>query len=413
MIQFKRYIRRLICSAGLLGIALLAACGSGDQSRNPILGLPSATLVSVSVTPATASIAVGAVQQLTATALYTDGSAHDVTTKAAWTSAAPATAMVNAAGVATGASAGTVRMSAAFESRSGTASIIVLPARLVAIEVQPATFSLYVGNTLQYAVIGRFDDNTMRDITAASTFTATTPAVAAVTAAGLATARLQGATTIVATSGGLSANASLAVLPATVVALALTPVATTFPIGATRQLAVAATYSDGNIVDVTASSTFMSGMPAIVSVSNTGLMTGVAPGTSSLTASFDGNTTNAVQSTVSPATITSIAVTPVTASVTVGTALQFMATATYSDHTTAVITTTAAWTSSNTSVATVLDTGTARGMSVGTATITATAGGLSSSGTLTVTSPVIAPVPVTAALAFVVNTMPDASQTVQ
>jgi uncharacterized protein YjdB len=307
MIQFKRYTRMLICSAGLLSAALLTACGSGDQNRDPILGLPSATLVSIAVTPATASIAVGAVQQLTATAVYTDGSARDVTTKAAWTSAAPAIATVNAAGLATGASAGTAVVTASFESKS--------------------------------------------------------------------------------------ANASLAVLPATVVSLALTPATTTFQIGATRQLSVAATYSSGNIVDVTASSTFVSGTPAAVSVSNTGLMTGVAPGASSLTASFGGNTTNAVQATVTSATITSIAVTPATATVNVGAPRQFTATATYSDNTTAVITTTAAWTSSNTTVATVLNTGVATGLTVGTATITATAGAQSASGALTVTTPIIAPVP--------------------
>jgi hypothetical protein len=305
----------------------------------------------------------------------------------------PAIATVNAAGLATGASTGTAVVTASFESKSGTASIIVLSVRLVAIAVQPATFSVNIGNTLQYTIIGSFDNNTTRDITAASTFTATTPAIATITAAGLATGRTQGTTTIVATSGGLSANASLAVLPATVVSLALTPATTTFQIGTTRQLSVAATYSDGNIVDVTASSTFVSGTPAAVSVSNTGLMTGVAPGTSSLTASFSGNTTNAVQATVTPVTITSIAVTPATATVVVGATRQFTATATYSNNTTAVITTTAAWTSSNTSVATVLNTGVATGLTAGTATITATAGAQSASGALTVTMPIIAPVP--------------------
>ena len=404
MIQFKRYTKMLICSAGLLGAALLAACGSGDQSRDPILGLPSATLVSVAVTPATASIAIGAVQQLTATAVYTDGSARDVTTKASWTSATPAIATVNAAGVATGASAGTAVVTASFDSKSGAASITVLPARLVAIAVQPATFSLNIGNTLQYTVIGSFDNNTTRDITAASSFTATTPAIASITAAGLATGRTQGVTSIVATSGGLSATASLTVLPATVVSLALTPATTTFQVGATRQLAVAATYSDGNVVDVTASSTFVSGSPAFVSVSNSGLMTAVAPGTSSLTANFGGNTTNAVQATVTPVTITSIAVTPAAASVTVGATQQFTATATYSDNTTAVITTTAAWTSSNTAIATVLNTGVATGLSTGTTTITATAGGQSGSGTLTVTPPIIAPVPVIVSLALTPGT---------
>jgi len=400
MMQFKRYIKRLTCSAGLLGVALLSACGSGDQNRDPILGLPSATLVSIAVTPATASIAVGAVQRLTATAVYTDGSARDVTAKAAWSSAATAIATVNGAGVATGASAGTAVVTASFESKSGTASITVLPARLVAIAVQPAIFSLNIGNTLQYTVIGSFDNNTTRDITAASAFTASAPAIATITAAGLATGRTQGTTPIVVTSGGLSATASLTVLPASVVSLALTPVTTTFQVGAARQLAVAATYSDGNVVEVTASSSFVSSATASVSVSNTGLMTAVAPGTASLTASFGGKTTNAVQATVTSATIASIAVTPVTASIAFGDAQQFTAIATYSDGTTAVITTTAAWTSSNTSVATVLNTGVATGLAVGTASITATAGNQSASGTLTVTPPIIAPVPIVASLAL-------------
>ena len=50
----------LICSAGLLSAALLSACGSGDQGRDPILGIPAATLVGVAVTPATATINIGA-----------------------------------------------------------------------------------------------------------------------------------------------------------------------------------------------------------------------------------------------------------------------------------------------------------------------------------------------------------------
>lgn len=400
MIPFKRYTKMLICSGVLLGVALLSACGSGDQSRDPILGLPAATLVSIAVTPATASVPIGAVQQLTATAVYTDGSARDVTAKAAWISAAPTTVRVNAAGVATGASAGAAVVTASFESKSGTASITVLPARLVAIAVQPATFSLNIGNTLQYTVTGSFDNNTTRDITAASTFTATTPSIATITVAGLASAKIRGTTAIIATSGGLTANAALTVLPATLISLALTPATTTFQVGASRQLAVAATYSDGNVVDVTSSSTFLSGSPAVVSVSNSGLMTAVALGTSSLTASFGGNTTNAVQAIVTPVTVTSIAVTPATASIAVGATQQFTATATYSDNTTAVITTTAAWTSGNTTVAIALNTGVATGLSAGSTTITATAGGHSAGGTLTVTPPITAPLPAIVSLAL-------------
>ena len=402
MNHFKRYTKTLLCSAALLGAALLTACGSGDQGRDPILGVPSATLASVAVTPASASIAIGATQQLTTTAVYTDGSARDVTATASWSSASTAVATVNAAGVSKGVSAGAAVVTATFEGKSGTATITVLPAKLVSIALLPATATLNIGTTLQYAVIGSFDNNTTRDITAASSFSAVTPATATITATGLATAKAQGVTNINATSGGLNASATLTVLPAAVVSLALTPATTTFPVGATRQLAVAATYSDGAIVDVTASSVYAAASPAFVSVSNSGLITGVAPGTSALNATFAGKTAAATATTTAVA-VRSIAVSPVTSTIATGATQPFTAVATYADGTTSVITTTATWTSSNTAVATVLNTGVATGVTVGATTITATAGGQAGSGNLTVTaSGTIGPVNLGSAASFAV-----------
>ena len=87
--------RSLFCAAGILLTTLLVACGSGnDLGREPILGLPAASLVSVSVTPATAAVLVNGTQQYTATANYSDGTSQDVTTKSAWASASPAIASV-------------------------------------------------------------------------------------------------------------------------------------------------------------------------------------------------------------------------------------------------------------------------------------------------------------------------------
>lgn len=253
-----------------------------------------------------------------------------------------------------------------------------------------------IGKTLQYTVIGSFDDNSTRDITAASTFAAATPAFASIAATGLATAKAQGTTAITATSGGLSASASLTVLPANVVSLALAPATTTLQVGASRQLAATATYSDGTVADVTASSVYTSANPEYVTISNSALITGVAPGTSVLTASFSGQTATAQANTVA-LTISSITVSPANATVAVGGAQQFIAIATYSDNSTAIITNSAAWTSSNTAIATVLNTGVATGVTIGTATITATSGGKSGSGVLNVTAtgaPANAPVAV-------------------
>ncbi|UUZ47550.1 hypothetical protein LP420_30775 [Massilia sp. B-10] len=78
--------RTLFCATGLLLGALLSACGGGSGGRDAILGVDAAQVASVAVTPATASITVGASQQFVATATYTDGSSRNVSTSAAWSS---------------------------------------------------------------------------------------------------------------------------------------------------------------------------------------------------------------------------------------------------------------------------------------------------------------------------------------
>jgi uncharacterized protein YjdB len=385
--RLQRYTKIIVCSAGLLGAALLAGCGGGDQGRDPILGVPAAELISVAVTPASPSVAIGATQQFSATAVYSDGSARDVTKIAAWNSAMLAIATVNAtSGIAVGVNPGSAVITASFEGKNGSATLTVLPAKLVSIAVAPATQLLNVGNSQQYLAIGTFDNNTTRDITAVSTFASASPAVATIAASGgIALAKAPGASVISATSGGLSGSATLNVLPAALMSLAITPAATTFQVGATRQLAAFATYSDGTVVDVTANTTFVSANPPAVSVDNAGLITGVSAGSSNIAASFGGKAA-AATATTSAATLSSIAVLPVNATVAIGATQQFVAVGTYSDNSTAVITSTAKWTSAATVTATVLNTGVASGIAAGTTAITATADGKSASANLTVTA---------------------------
>jgi hypothetical protein len=79
-----------------------------------------------------ASVAIGATQQFAATAVYSDGSARDVTADAAWTSGSPAVATMKAAsGIAVGGGAGSSVITAAFEGKNGSSPLTVLPAKLV------------------------------------------------------------------------------------------------------------------------------------------------------------------------------------------------------------------------------------------------------------------------------------------
>lgn len=388
---FKRYLNPLLVSAGLLAMATLAGCGGGDQGRDPILGLPAATLSSLAVTPATATVAIGAGQQFTAIATYSDGSAQDVSAKAAWTSATPANATVNAAtGLSTGIAAGNSNISAAFGGKSAAAQLTVSPATLTAIAITPLTPAIAIGATQQFTVSGSFSDGATRDVTAVSAFASATPATASIAADGLALGKVAGTTQITATTGTLTASTVLTVNPATLLSIAVTPQSPIVPVAATRQLAVIATYSDNSTADVTAGSSFVSVTPAAATVASSGRVTGVAFGSSVMNASFNGQTASTTV-TVPALTLVSIAVTPATASIAVGTQQQFVATATYSDSSNAIITNSAAWTSGTVANATVLNTGVATGIAAGTSNITATAGGQSGSALLTVTAVAIPP----------------------
>lgn len=402
-------MKRLLCGLGLMSAVLVAGCGGGDQGRDPVLGLPATTLVSVAVSPTTASVAIGATQQFTATAAYSDGSARDITLLSAWTSATPAAGTVDASrGTAVGVAAGTSVITAAFEGKTGTATLTVLPARLVSIAVAPVNPSINIGNTQQFVALGTFSDNTTRDISAVSTFSSASTDVASVVAStGLALGKVQGTSVISAASGGLTGSATLTVLPATLVSLGLTPAANSLAIGATAQLTALASYSDGSVVDVTDASTYVSASTAQVTVAATGVITGVAPGTSVITASFGGRSATAGATTLSGAvlpgvTISRLVVTPASGTVFVNGGMPFVATAFYSNNTNAIVTTAVSWTSSSTAIATVLPNGMATGVSAGNVVLTAALDGASGTANLTVlpVAPVINSVNLRSAATF-------------
>src|SRR5471030_488168 len=226
-----RHGRALLCSTGFIVLGLLAACGGGDQGRDPILGLPTANVVGVTVTPATAALPVAGTVQLTAVANYADGSSHDVTTASAWTSATPAVASVSASSSV---------LSASFGGKSGSATLTVNPAlppvALTSVTVTPATAALPVAGTVQLTAVANYADGSSHDVTALSAWTSATPAVATVSASGgLATGVSVGSSVLGASFGGQSGSATLTVNPAVLLSIALTPVAPSIAIGATQQ----------------------------------------------------------------------------------------------------------------------------------------------------------------------------------
>ncbi len=386
MRNLKRYAQPLLWFSALLMTALMAGCGGGDQGRGAILGIPAADLVTVAVTPATATIPTNGMQQFVATATYSDGTSRNVTALSAWTSATPTVATVNStSGIASGVAVGTSAIAASFGGKAGSALLTVNNGTLLSIAVTPVNPSLATGGMQALIATGTYSNGTSINITAISSWSSATATVATVTSAGLATGVSPGSAVVSASLGGISGSTTLTVSAATLSSIAISPLNPVLQIGATRQLTVTATYSDASTANVTSMSVFSSATPANVTVAaNTGLATGNAAGSSLVSATFNGKTASTTV-TVSGAMLSSIAVTPASATVAIAGTQAFVATGTYSDGTSAIITNSVTWSSGSILVGTILPSGVATGVSSGTATITATSGLNTGSASLTVT----------------------------
>jgi trimeric autotransporter adhesin len=387
-------MKRLLLAFLLLGVSLFVGCGGSSGGSNPPTTV---TLIAISVMPSSPSINVGATQQFAATGTYSDGSTKVLTASANWISVTSSVATVNTSGLVTAVAVGTSNITASSSGVVGSTTLTVANP-LVSITVAPPTITLSPPAQQQFTASGKYADGTTQNITSTVTWASSVSTVATINPAGLAVAAAPGITTISATSGTISGNATLTV-GAALVSIAVTPATGTVAPNGTQQFTATGAYSDGSHKVITSTVTWAATTGATITAS--GLATGVTPGaTSTITA-----TQNAIVS--NPATLTvtnplvSIAVTPSTASVAPNGTLQFTATGTYADHSTKVITSSVAWKA--TAGATITAGGLATGVTPNTtSSITATSGTIASPpATLTITNPLvsIAVTPSTASVA--------------
>jgi len=322
------------------------------------LTVNAATLVSLAVIPATASIPAGTTQQFTAIATFSFGPSIDVTANAlnAWGSGTLAVATVGLhTGSATGVAPGTSLITATFGGKTATATLTVNAATSKGLTLTPTTASIPVTGNQQYTVWEIFSDGTSQNRTTASSWTTSnnagnvtlglTPGLAngiIATPAGV-------PVTITAAYGGMSGNATLTVNAATSMSFAVTPATASIPATGNQQYTAIETFSDGSTLNRTASSNWSSGTPGVALVGlNTGLALGVAPGNSTITATYGGMSRSATL-TVNAATSKGLTLSPALASIPRTGNQQYTLLEIFSDGTSQPRTTdlATAWTTSN------------------------------------------------------------------
>ena len=371
-------------------------------SASTILTVTPATLVSIGVTPANPSIANGLSSQFAATGVYTDNSTQDLTASVAWTSSDPTVVSISNAsashGLATGVSPGSVAITAASGSVSGSTNLTVTPAALVSIALIPANPSIANGTQQQFAATGTYTDTSTHDLTAVVTWSASDTTVATISNAsgsnGLATSVGQGSVTITATLGTIAGATGLTVTPAALVSIAVIPANASIANGTGQQFAATGTYTDNSTQPLTTAVNWSSSDTTVASISNAsgsnGLASSTGQGAATISATL-GTISGSTGLTVTAATLVSIAITPLSPSITDGTTQQFTATGTYTDNSTQNLTASVTWTSSDTTIASVSNAAASSGLAtaagVGTTSIGAALGAVTAPvATLTATA---------------------------
>ena len=210
----------------------LSGTGAGSGTGSPVLQ-------SITVSPTSASISVGATQQFTATGHYSNGSTQTLTSGTTWSSSSTTYATIGATGLATGVAAGSTNITASSGGVVSTpaaalAVTAAAPPVLQSITVSPTSASISVGATQQFTATGHYSNGTTQTLTSGVTWNSSSTTYATISATGLATGVAGGSTSITASSSG--------VVSAPAAALAVTAVTT----GSGKSFYVAPTGSDSN-----------------------------------------------------------------------------------------------------------------------------------------------------------------------
>jgi uncharacterized protein YjdB len=357
-----------------------------------VLGCPEARKVtgpssihSIVFMPDTATVAVGAMHTLTASALDANGNTISGVTFF-WSSQTSSIATVSNVGQVTGMAVGSVQIAASAQGISGYATVTVVPKPIGSVIVVPPSATLRVATTLQLS-------DTIKDISGAivhaqPTWTSNFPDTVAVDQNGLVTALKLGSAIITACYGGKCGSSTITVSVVPVKKVVITSAPPSLYIGQTSQLSAMAEDSAGNILTGRVIRWYSQNTSVATVDSVAGLVTAVAGGVAPVVAISEGVTSTPIQVTVSAAPANTVVLSPSVSQVHVGQVTTL--TATVTDNLGQIIQNpTVTYSSSNTNIASIQSQSGATaqvlaGPNPGTATITGMSGPASGTATMIV-----------------------------
>ena len=263
-----------------------------DKSGSAVVTVSLVPVDSVHVTLADSSVTVGATVQGSAVLRSAVGAVLTGRT-VAWSSSDVAVATVNASGLVTAVSAGTVNITASAEGKSDGVTLTVSPAPVASVSVSLDPTSIQVGGTSTATATTRAANNVV--LTGRSiTWSSSDQAVATVNTSGIVTGVSAGSATITATSEGVPGTAQITVTEVVVPVDSVEVTLADSSITAGQQvLATAITRAAGGAPLTGRDVVWSSSDTNIATVDATGLVTSLTTGTVTITATSEGKSDGA------------------------------------------------------------------------------------------------------------------------
>jgi len=286
-----------------VGTAVIQATVEGKHASVSATISP-VPIASITISPLGKTVTPGTPVQYSATARDATGNALSGRTFS-WTSSNTAVATIAGSGLATTLSTGTTTIAAASEGVSSQTSLTVSatpPPPVTSVSVSLASNSLTVGQTTQ--ATATLKDASGSVLTGRTvTWSSSNTAAATVNASGVVSAVGAGSANVIATSEGVTGQATVSVSVVPVASVTVTLNSSTLTAGQTTQAAAVTKDASGNVLTGRAI-TWSSSNTAVATVNGTGLVSAVAAGSATITATSEGKSgtaslsVNAVTTTV-------------------------------------------------------------------------------------------------------------------
>jgi trimeric autotransporter adhesin len=273
-----------VSAVGVSGLATAVGTGtttitatSGSVSGNTTLTVTAATLVSLAVTPANSTMAIGTSKQFTAIGTFSDTSTQDLTASVLWSSSKATVATINNQGLASSVALGSATITATLGAVSGTTGLTVANVHLVSITITPANPHIAKGTSIKLTATGNFSDGSTSTKLSGLSWKTSTPSIAQMKGApGVAHGKKAGSVTITATASGVKGTTTLTVGSGKLVSITISPASPLVTLGNTQQFTATGSFNDATTQDITLTTHWSSSSSGVATIANAPSVAGLA-----------------------------------------------------------------------------------------------------------------------------------------